>query len=134
MRAVSLAARFRNYRAGQYPLWVGGYCPAGVGGGMGNRNTPGSKHTDPAYKRARASLIPAAYTNPETRCPAPGCGLTLAEKQRSNPADGWDCGHPEPDAITDQARRTFTAWHSSCNRSHGAAKGNSSRFGNALGL
>jgi hypothetical protein len=101
---------------------------------MGNRNTLRSKHADPAYKRARAYLIPAAHADPDTRCPAPGCGLTLAEKQRTKPGDGWDCGHPEPDALTGLARTTYTAWHSSCNRSHGAAKGNRSRFGNALGL
>ena len=101
---------------------------------MGNLNRRHSKHADPAFKLARAHLIPAAYADPGTICPAPNCGLTLEQKRRAKPDDGWDCGHPEPDALTHQARTTFTAWHSSCNRSHGAAKGNRSRFGNALGL
>ena len=97
---------------------------------MGNS----AKHSDPHFKRARALIIPAAHANPDTRCPAPQCGLTLAEKREGTPSESWDCGHPEPDALTERARTSYTAWHASCNRSHGAIKGNSSRFGNALGL
>ena len=95
-------------------------------------NSP--KHNTREYKRIKPIVRAAAYANPNTRCPHPDCGLTLAEKRRTNPNESWDCGHPEPDALTEAARTGYTAWHASCNRSHGPTKGNRNRNGNALGL
>ena len=88
-------------------------------------NSP--KHSDPEYRRARAIVVPAAWADPEYRCPY--CGLTMAERQRTHPNETYDCGHPDPPWT-----HGYAAWHASCNRALGAIQSNRSRHGNALGL
>ena len=68
-----------------------------------------------------AHIVAACNANPRHRCPL--CGLTLAEARAAGMArPDWEAGHPEPGVSTAK-----TGWHGSCNRSHGAAKGNRQR-------
>lgn len=69
-----------------------------------------------AETRRNAAVVAAANANPDTRCTI--CGKTLAEAQAAGMAHPeWDYGHAEPGIPAG-------AQHASCNRSHGAAKGN----------
>ncbi len=73
------------------------------------------------YQRAAPRIVAAANANPNHRCPL--CDMTLAEAVAAGMArPAWECGHPEP-PITYR----YAAWHGTCNRSHGAAKGNRAR-------
>ena len=74
-------------------------------------------HYAGAYATRAARIRDAAYADPSTVCFS--CGLTLAEKQKSNPAETWDAGH----TVDGNSSFPLAAQHASCNRSAGARAG-----------
>ena len=87
------------------------------------------KHDDPAYRRLARQVRAAAYADESTRCWRPECRRTLSEVRQSHPRAEWDAGH-----LGATLADGLAAECSPCNRSNGAAVGNRSRHGNALGL
>jgi hypothetical protein len=80
-------------------------------------------HRDPLYRRMAAAVRAAAYANPSTTCWR--CGLTLDEIRRTQPRATWDAGH----IIDGDLSAGLRAECRRCNRSAGAAMGNSKRSG-----
>ena len=85
------------------------------------------KHSTPEYRATRDALIPAAYADPDYRCPF--CGLTMAEQRRVKPHETYDLGHAEPPWTTG-----YAAWHASCNRRLAAQRTNAQCNGYDVGL
>jgi hypothetical protein len=82
-------------------------------------------HYQGSYQVRAQAVRDAAYSDPSCRCWR--CGLTLAEKRKSVPDEGWDAGH----VIDGQYLSPLVPEHSSCNRSAGAKAGNKKRSLNA---
>ena len=84
---------------------------------------PGKKraHYQGDYARRARAIRAYAYLNPETTCWR--CGLTLQQRQTTNPGATWDAGHLTDGAINGQLKPEC----STCNRSNGATQGNQRR-------